>query len=102
MIVFRPFGGVSKECKSVYIGLYYSGYTPIEGEKKLWVFHFGNKNINVTSRVQNFQKLEILEISYLQKLIPLRYINKVSTQLLFTCSKSTKETLEKGVKYAQS
>ena len=35
MIVFRPFGGVSKECKSIYIGLYYSGYTPIEGEKKI-------------------------------------------------------------------
>ena len=27
---------------------------------------------------------------------------KVSSQLTFTCSKSTKETIEKGVKYVQS
>ena len=31
-----------------------------------------------------------------------RYNNLANCQLTFTCSKSTIETLEKGVKYAQS
>ena len=31
-----------------------------------------------------------------------KYIEKINTQLTFTCSKSVIETLEEGVKYIQS
>ena len=43
-----------------------------------------------------------MSVSLIIFIAEFEYIFTVGTQLTFTCSKLTKEKLEKGVKYAQS
>ena len=47
-------------------------------------------------------KWNIFEVNFYIRLQKLRKSKVVLTQLIFTCSKSTTETLEKGVKYVQT
>ena len=59
-----------------------------------------NTRLNVLNGLKFNGKEHLLDVCIVN-FEHIQFVNKIPSQLAFTCSKSTIETLEKGVKYAQ-